>query len=68
MLPNVIEIEHHRQPRLSQDYLERIEREQVTGRPAEAQFLEKTVTTVGAGPTRSYVLHDISLRDIHQHP
>jgi hypothetical protein len=48
-------------PRVSQDYLERLEREQMIGKPGTAKFLRKTVTNVGFDPTISYLLADITV-------
>ncbi len=46
-------------PKLSQDFLERLEREQLLGRSATAKLARKTVTHVGSEPIISYSLVDL---------
>jgi len=47
-------------PRLSQDFLERIEREQFIGKRAIAKLSRKTVSNVGSEPVVTYVLADLA--------
>lgn len=53
-------------PRLSQDYLERLEREQMVGRPALAKFWRKTVTNIGFEPAITYLLDDLDIMNERQ--
>ena len=48
-------------PRLSQDYLERLEREQMVGKPALARLWRKTVTNLGFEPAITYLLADLEI-------